>query len=105
MVFTMIGFFIRIRNSLIYRIRFAYFRLTTNYWKFIKRILISNKRETKQRESLFVWVPVWGNRDAQTMMGTLPIQHYISTALDNHVKGIKKIVSAKGEKPLHVNFL
>ena len=43
--------------------------------------------------------------DAQTMMGTLPIQHYISTALDNHVKGIKKIVRAKGEKPLHVNFL
>ena len=43
--------------------------------------------------------------DAQTMMGTLPIQHYISTALDNHVKGIKKIVRAKGKKPLHVNFL
>ena len=58
----MIGFFIRIRNSLIYRIRLAYFRLTTNYWQFITRILISNKRERKQRESLFVWVPVWGNR-------------------------------------------
>ncbi len=43
--------------------------------------------------------------DAQTMMGTLPIQHYVSTALDDHVKGIKKIVPAKGEKPLHVNFL
>ena len=43
--------------------------------------------------------------DAQTMMGTLPIQHYISTALDDHIKGIKKIVPAKGEKPLHVNFL
>ena len=24
--------------------------------------------------------------DAQTMMGTLPIQHYVSEALDNHVK-------------------
>jgi len=45
------------------------------------------------------------NFDAQTMMGTLPIQHYISTALDNHLKGIKKIVPATGEKPLHVNFL
>jgi len=43
--------------------------------------------------------------DAQTMMGTLPIQHYISTALDSHVKGTKKIVAANGEKPLHFNFL
>lgn len=45
------------------------------------------------------------NFDAQTMMGTLPIQHYISVALDNHVKGIEKIVPASGEDPLHVNFL
>ncbi len=58
----MINFFIRINNSLTHRIRFTYFRLTTNYWKFITRILISNKRETKQKESLFVWVPVWGNK-------------------------------------------
>ncbi len=43
--------------------------------------------------------------DAQTMMGTLPIQHYISTALDNHVKGIEKLQPATGDKPLHVNFL
>jgi len=44
--------------------------------------------------------------DAQTMMGTLPIQHYVSTALDNHVKGIKKIVPPNSsEEPLHVNFL
>ena len=43
--------------------------------------------------------------DAQTMMGTLPIQHYISVALDNHVKGIEKITNALGKKPLHVNFL
>ena len=43
--------------------------------------------------------------DAQTMMGTLPIQHYISTALDNHVKGTKKIVAVNGKNPLHVNFL
>jgi MoaA/NifB/PqqE/SkfB family radical SAM enzyme len=43
--------------------------------------------------------------DAQTMMGTLPIQHYVSTALDNHVKGIKRIERAIGENPLHVNFL
>ena len=28
--------------------------------------------------------------DAQTMMGTLPIQHYVSEALDNHAKKILK---------------
>ncbi len=43
--------------------------------------------------------------DAQTMMGTLPIQHYVSTALDNHIKGIERIPKASSEKPLHVNFL
>lgn len=45
------------------------------------------------------------NFDAQTMMGTLPIQHYVSEALDNHLKGISIIEEGKGEKPLHVNFL
>ncbi|HBH10202.1 MAG TPA: radical SAM protein [Gammaproteobacteria bacterium] len=45
------------------------------------------------------------NFDAQTMMGTLPIQHYVSVALDNHVKGIEKIIPATNKKPLHVNFL
>jgi MoaA/NifB/PqqE/SkfB family radical SAM enzyme len=43
--------------------------------------------------------------DAQTMMGTLPIQHYVSQALDNHLKGIEKITPKLGTKPLHVNFL
>ena len=43
--------------------------------------------------------------DAQTMMGTLPIQHYVSIALDNHIKGIEKIITSNGVKPLHVNFL
>ena len=43
--------------------------------------------------------------DAQTMMGTLPIQHYVSEALDNHIKGDIKIPKANGDKPLHVNFL
>ena len=45
------------------------------------------------------------NFDAQTMMGTLPIQHYVSEALDKHIKGIEKIQQAKGPKPLHTNFL
>jgi MoaA/NifB/PqqE/SkfB family radical SAM enzyme len=43
--------------------------------------------------------------DAQTMMGTLPIQHYVSVALDNHAKGIRRIQSGTGPKPLHHNFL
>ncbi len=43
--------------------------------------------------------------NAQTMMGTLPIQHYVSVALDRHAKGIERIQPAKGPKPLHVNFL
>ena len=43
--------------------------------------------------------------DAQTMMGTLPIQHYVSVALDNHIKGIERIKPASGKEPLHVNFL
>ena len=45
------------------------------------------------------------NFDAQTMMGTLPIQHYVSVALDNHIKGVEKIPIGAGEKPMHVNFL
>ena len=39
------------------------------------------------------------------MMGTLPIQHYVSIALDNHAKGIEKLMPATGEQPMHVNFL
>ena len=45
------------------------------------------------------------NFDAQTMMGTLPIQHYVSEALDKHIKGIEKIQPAKYPTPLHKNFL
>jgi hypothetical protein len=45
------------------------------------------------------------NFDAQTMMGTLPIQHYVSVALDNHLKGIEKIHPGVDPKPLHHNFL
>jgi len=45
------------------------------------------------------------NFDAQTMMGTLSMQHYVSEALDNHVKGISRILPQNGEKPLHVNFI
>jgi MoaA/NifB/PqqE/SkfB family radical SAM enzyme len=43
--------------------------------------------------------------DAQTMMGTLPIQHYVSEALDKHLKFISRITPATESNPLHVNFL
>ncbi len=43
--------------------------------------------------------------DAHTMMGTLPIQHYVSEALDNHLKGLAKITPSSGPDPLHKNFL
>ena len=43
--------------------------------------------------------------DARTMMGTLPIQHYASVALDNHIRGIERITPATGAPPLHVNFV
>ena len=43
--------------------------------------------------------------NAQTMMGTLPIQHYVSVALDNHIKGIRRIEKPTDSEPLHVNFL
>ena len=45
--------------------------------------------------------------DAQTMMGTLPIQHYVNVALDEHVKGIKKLSPADPQVPLplHHYFL
>ena len=35
--------------------------------------------------------------DAQTMMGTLPITHYVNQALDNHAKGIKKLHQIVGQ--------
>jgi MoaA/NifB/PqqE/SkfB family radical SAM enzyme len=43
--------------------------------------------------------------DAQTMMGTLPIQHYVSVALDRHAKGLERLTPGADPKPLHVNFL
>jgi len=45
------------------------------------------------------------NFNAQTMMGTLPIQHYVSEALDDHLKGIRLIESASEKFILHKNFL
>ena len=43
--------------------------------------------------------------DAQTMMGTLPIQHYVSTALDNHIQFKERIKPREVVDVLHNNFL
>ena len=43
--------------------------------------------------------------DARTSMGSLPLQHYVNTALDRHVKGIQRLEAATGPAPLHVTFL
>lgn len=43
--------------------------------------------------------------DARTMMGALPIQHYVNTALDLHAKGLKRILPSTDPEPMHVNFL
>ena len=45
--------------------------------------------------------------DAKTMMGSLPIQHYLNKSIDDHKKGvhlIKPMDRAK-DKPMHINFL
>lgn len=43
--------------------------------------------------------------EAKSMMGTLPIAHYVNAALDNHLKGVQKIQPWRGPRPLHENFL
>ena len=43
--------------------------------------------------------------DAQTMMGTLPIAHYVNVALVRHISGIERLTSGADPKPLHHNFL
>lgn len=43
--------------------------------------------------------------DAKSMMGTLPITHYVNKALDQHLKGEKSITPWKGVRPLHDQFL
>ena len=45
--------------------------------------------------------------DSKSMMGTLPISHYVTEALNKHISGKEKIVKAPIDSvpPLHVNFL
>ena len=58
-----------------------------------------------ERYSKIMYCIIFPCLDAQTMMGTLPITHYVNEALDNHAKGIRKITPNSGPKPLHVNFI
>ena len=44
--------------------------------------------------------------DCKTMMGSLPIQHYLNVAIDDHLKGKNLLMPpTNSEKPMHVNFL
>jgi len=43
--------------------------------------------------------------EAKTMMGTLPITHYVNVALDKHAKRERLIEPWAGPKPLHDRFL
>ena len=52
----------RIKNSLIYRFKYKYTVITLYFSNFITKILISNKRDKSIRKSLYVWVPVWGEK-------------------------------------------
>lgn len=44
--------------------------------------------------------------DCKTMMGSLPIQHYLNVAIDDHLTGKTLLKpSTTSDKPMHVNFL
>ena len=46
-----------------------------------------------------------GMFDAKTMCGTLCLQHKVNEALDNHVKGTKKLEQVVDKKIPHLNFI
>ena len=43
--------------------------------------------------------------DAKTMCGTLCLQHKVNEALDNHIKGVKKLDQITDKKIPHMNFI
>ena len=43
--------------------------------------------------------------DANTMCGTLCLQHKVNEALDNHVKGVKRLEQISDKKIPHMNFI
>jgi hypothetical protein len=53
-------YFKKVKNSLIYRCRFLYFRITALFWSTVSMLIVSNARNTDVKKSLFVFVPVWG---------------------------------------------
>jgi len=54
--------FLKIKVSVIYKIRFRYGKLSFAFWDLITKIIITNKRDMTKRNILFVWVPVWGEK-------------------------------------------
>lgn len=52
--------FSKLRNSINFRIRSIYSKVSEYYWRIINSIFISNRRNTKHKEKLFVFAPVWG---------------------------------------------
>ena len=42
-----------------------------------------------------------GQFDAKTMCGTLCLQHKVNEALDNHVKGVKRLEQITKQKRFH----
>ena len=46
-----------------------------------------------------------GMFDAKTMCGTLCLQHKVNEALDNHIKGTKKLEQVVDKKIPHLNFI
>ena len=43
--------------------------------------------------------------DAKTMCGTLCLQHKVNEALDNHVKGVKRLEQVNNKKIPHMDFI
>ena len=43
--------------------------------------------------------------DAKSMCGTLCLQHKVNEALDNHVKGVKRLEQITNKNIPHQNFL
>jgi len=60
------------------------------------------KSDRYSRAMNYLASPAW---DAQTMQGTLSIQHYANVALDRHAKGIELIKLTNGDGVLHKNFI
>jgi hypothetical protein len=52
----------RIKISLVYRWRYKSFKISVFFWNLVTKILISNKREMGERESLFIFSCVWGEK-------------------------------------------